>query len=171
MRSRPTHNIACGLHRSDRRPSGTCDFSAIELRRCQSTRCLPDCDASNPTKPHVLLSCRHDPSSLENLRPRPFSSSGKPSRQETTDTPSSVDSGLPPTEHVPPSRRTSDTARAAWYKQNLNGHSIKDPQRNPVFFNEKSSRILEKKMRSLATRGLKGVRGRGVAELWIRSVG
>ncbi len=54
---------------------------------------------------------------------------------------------------------------------NLNGHSNKDPQRNPVFFNEKSSRILEKKMRSLATRGLKGVRGLGVAELWIRSVG
>ena len=54
---------------------------------------------------------------------------------------------------------------------NLNGHSNKDPQRNPVFFNEKSSRVLEKKMRSLATRGLKGVRGLGVAELWIRSVG
>ena len=36
-------------------------------------------------------------------------------------------------------------------KPNLNGHSNKDPQRNPVFFNEKSSRILEKKMRSLAT--------------------
>ena len=56
-------------------------------------------------------------------------------------------------------------------KLNLNGHSNKDPQRNPVFFNEKSSRVLEKKMRSLATRGLKGVRGLGVAELWIRSVG
>ena len=59
----------------------------------------------------------------------------------------------------------------AGIKLNLNGHSNKDPQRNPVFFNEKSSRILEKKMRSLATRGLKGVRGLGVAELWIRSVG
>gem|GEM_PF-5352270 len=55
------------------------------------------------------------------------------------------------------------------FSLNLNGQSNKDPQWNPVFFNEKSSKLLEKKMRSLATHELKAGRARSVAELWIRS--